>query len=41
MGRSCLVNEFELCSKAIGAGVFQQATDRIDIEVFDELPNTL
>lgn len=41
VGRSCLVNELELCSKAIGAGVFQQAADRIDVEVFDELPNTL
>lgn len=41
VGRSRLVNEFELCSKAIRAGVLQQAADRVDVQVFDELPNTL
>lgn len=37
--RSRLVNQLELSSKAMGAGVLQQAAHRVCVQVSDELPD--
>lgn len=37
MRRSGLVNQLELSSKAVGAGVLQQATHWVGVQVSDEL----
>lgn len=37
--RPGLVDQLELSGKAVGAGVFQQATHRVGVQVSDELAN--